>query len=224
MRNPADPKDADLVRMGDFVRAEQGHLGFLVDDDGQRCGFVDEHGDAVAPGVMARLLVEGELSEHPRAAVVEAEPATVLRAAVERRAGRLVMAEATSQSVWTAMEREGAVLGGCDGRLWFRDEGPVCDAVITLARTLDLLSRSDRPLSEIAALDLEDAVAEPADSNAAQHGIAATKVAGTLPLRVPSAEQAIDPRSCTNHSADGTRRGSVPATLPGSTANSLRTQ
>jgi phosphomannomutase len=137
----------------------------VVDDDGQRCGFVDERGDAVAPDVMARLLVEGELSEHPRGAVVEAEPGTVLRAAVERRGGRLVMAEPTSQSVWTAMEQDEAVFGGGQGRLWFRDGGPVCDAVITLARTLDLLSRSDRPFSEIAALESEEAVAESSDAN-----------------------------------------------------------
>ena len=41
--------------------------------------------------------------------------------------------------------------GGASGRFWFSESFPTCDAILALAKVLELLSQSDAPFSEVVA-------------------------------------------------------------------------
>jgi phosphomannomutase len=58
------------------------------------------------------------------------------------------MADASRSSVALAMrEADASFAGGDSGRYWFRESMPTCDAVLTLAKLLQALSRSDAEMS-----------------------------------------------------------------------------
>lgn len=59
---------------------------------------------------------------------------------------------ATQAEVSLAMRRHAAAFGGgAGGRYWFGESNPVCDAIVTVAKMLQALSRSNAPLSEVVA-------------------------------------------------------------------------
>ncbi len=49
IRNPARRRDEGILQLSQTVRERQAQLGILFDDDGQRCGFIDERGRHVRP-------------------------------------------------------------------------------------------------------------------------------------------------------------------------------
>ena len=65
VRDPLAADDADVKRLSQAVQQQQADLGVLIDDDSQRCGFVDERGKHVPSERMAQLLCRLMLSEQP---------------------------------------------------------------------------------------------------------------------------------------------------------------
>ena len=64
----------------------------------------------------------------------------------------VVVAGSSRQSLWQSMRRSGADLGADDqGRIWYAGGPTSADALQTLTLILTLLSRGDRPLSELIA-------------------------------------------------------------------------
>ncbi len=155
-RNLLDPRDADVKRMTELLRQERADLGVLIDDDGSRMALIDELGHFVPPAILTGLIAEMTATEQPGAAVVVETSALE---AVQRRLGTLgkccVDGGRTAAEMAAAMQRHQAPFGGGDsGRYWFREGYPACDAILTLARVLDLLSRGDVPVSECVAAAL----------------------------------------------------------------------
>lgn len=142
-----------MQRLSAAVGRSQAHLGVLIDDDGQRCGFLDDRGCIVPASRITELLVRHLLSEHPRQAVgIESSAVSILRPLVEAAGARCLDAGATLAEMSQTLRRHQALLGGGEsGRYWFRETFPTCDAILTLARVLQVLSQSDRPFSEVAA-------------------------------------------------------------------------
>jgi len=99
------------------------------------------------------LLVFGMhlLSNHPGATVVvEDEGSLAMEGAIDKAGGRVVRSGRTRQEMYRAMRETGAVLGGGpSGRFWFRNDGPIADALMALTLMLTVLSQSDQPLSEV---------------------------------------------------------------------------
>lgn len=152
-RNLFDPTDSDNLRMQQAVQQEAAHFGLLVDDDGQTCVVWDERGEPVPARQLTLLLAETILAEARHSHIVlETEAAAELLRSIERRDGLCALAEATPCSVSQAMRETNAVFGGGDsGRFWFRESIPTCDAVLTLAKLLQALSRSDAEMSAVIA-------------------------------------------------------------------------
>ena len=152
VRNPVDPADADIERLSQTVKESRAHLGVLIDDDGQRCGFVDERGELISSRDLTGLLAELMLDEHPAAAiVVESAAEDSLRSRIEKAGGTCLASGPAPARMAQSMSDKNAIFGGGDsGRFWFRESFATCDAVLTLAKVLDLLSRSDSSFSEVA--------------------------------------------------------------------------
>jgi phosphomannomutase len=148
-RDTADANDADVRRLATAVQSQQADLGLLIDDDGQRCAVFDERGRLAAPWTVTALLAESLRAERPGEPVVlptDAPPE--LAALLERRGIAFRPGGRTLAEMSHAMRTEQAALGGgADGRYWFREPLPTCDAVLTLARLLAALSRNEATLS-----------------------------------------------------------------------------
>jgi phosphomannomutase/phosphoglucomutase len=152
-RDVLAPDDPDVARVSAAVRRARAHVGVLIDDDGQRTGCLDERGRVIPPAIVTMLVASLLLAEHRGAAVVlDSESLPALSDEISRCGGQVVDGGTTLADMARAMRADSAVLGGgTTGRLWFREGFPTCDAILTLARMLDVLSRSDAACSEIAA-------------------------------------------------------------------------
>lgn len=177
-RNVHDPADPDCLRTADAVTSFQAHLGILIDDDGQRCAFFDERGQLISPRAVSRVLAENLLVDNRGCNVVlessepvpdepvdgsagsvlletSAGPACsedhALAKSISELGGRCVWVPQTSGAVAQVMRSDAILLaGGASGRYWFQETFPTCDALLTLAKVLQALSRSDARFSEVA--------------------------------------------------------------------------
>lgn len=145
-----DPADPDIRRVAEQVRAQQGHLGLVIDDDGQACSFIDEEGGLVPNGGITRLIAEVMLHESPaRRIAIADEELESLRGPIQALGGEPVAGGTTQGGIWQALSA-GAIYGSGGGRHWFHEPAPTSDAVLALARVLQALSRSDAEFSAVA--------------------------------------------------------------------------
>jgi len=152
VRNPARRRDEGILELSQTVRERQAQLGILIDDDGQRCGLVDERGRHVSSAAIARLVVPPLLAELPGAMVV-LEPAALveLRPLIEAMGGRCQAVDGDAAAIAAAVREYQAVYGGgVSGRHWFFDGYANCDALLVVAHVLAALSRAEQPLSQLA--------------------------------------------------------------------------
>jgi phosphomannomutase len=153
VRNPAHRRDADMLRLSTAVRESATDLGILIDDDGLRCGFVDERGRHVSPGAIARFIVPPMLAKASGATVL-LEPGAFneMRPLIEALGGRCQPSPNTFEATAAAMADNDVVYAGGDtGRHWFRESMPTCDALHILARVLVASNQANVPFSELAA-------------------------------------------------------------------------
>ncbi len=149
-RNLAEARDADVQRIASAVVGNQQHLGLIVDDDGQHCAFISERGRLISVPELARLLINFERREHRDIKVSLTEPLSdELAQWLTRRGIEAFTAGNCASDLTTALTTYEARMGfSGDGRVWFADGHPVCDAIITLARVLQALSLSDASFDE----------------------------------------------------------------------------
>jgi phosphomannomutase len=152
VRNPAHRRDADMLRLSTAVRDQKADLGVLIDDDGQRCGFIDERGRHVSPGAIARFIVPPLLANAAGATVL-LEPGAFkeMRPLIEALGGRCLACPGTFEATAKAMGETSVIYAGGDsGRHWLRDQLPTNDALRILAQVLIALSPANVPFSELA--------------------------------------------------------------------------
>jgi phosphomannomutase len=162
-RDLSDPADADCRRIAESVRQNGSDLGLLIDDDGQRCAWFDERGNLIAANHLAWLLAEREREQQVGQIVVmersrhaprdepNRELASIGDSAHHAERDRYVTAGQLGDVSLTMRSHSAICGGGNSGRVWFADAYPICDAVLTLAKVLQALSRSDTPFSEVVA-------------------------------------------------------------------------
>ncbi|MBC8115780.1 MAG: hypothetical protein H7062_15455 [Candidatus Saccharimonas sp.] len=150
-RDLCDEQDSDVRRVATAVVSGGQHLGLIVDDDGQRCAFVTERGGLISPGELARILIDFERHEHHSLKVVATEGLSRELSPWLKRLGiEAATSEESAASVTTALAENEARLGLLnDGRIWFGETPPACDAIVTLARLLQALSLSDASCGDV---------------------------------------------------------------------------
>lgn len=115
--------DPDVVHVGEWVRERQADVGFVIGDDAQQTIVLDEHGRSLPPLKWLDVLDEFlQLELAPPAGAVRNQ--TSFAATVE------------------AMRTTSAPLAGdTAGYVWFDEGFPTADAMLTVARSLQALSR-----------------------------------------------------------------------------------
>lgn len=151
VRNPIDPRDADVIRIAAAVKERGADLGILIDDDGQRCSFFDEKGQILSIAQTTRLIAEVRHHDCPNDPIVLEEFATTELETLLKRAGmRVVRGGVTLAQMSDSLRgHHGSFGGGASGRYWFRETFPTSDAIIALGAILRTISRADCELSRL---------------------------------------------------------------------------
>lgn len=129
------------------------HVGIWIDDDGQTCQVFDEAGERLGTAILAARMIECLQEEAVRPRLVLDAPLQQALDGLRNGTGLPVETvagtrEAMSRAMWTSEASFGCEL---EGRFWFQESFPTCDALVTLGKLLQLLSRSDRPASALRA-------------------------------------------------------------------------
>lgn len=150
-RNLLDARDTDLQQVAGAVIEGRHHLGVIIDDDGQHLAFVTDQGRLVNTRDIARLLFEISQREHRHAQFIVASSwkEEIGHWLQGRDATLICEAESIPDLIRLLLQHEALLAVSADGRVWFRQAYPTCDAFLVLARTLQVLSLSDAPFSEV---------------------------------------------------------------------------
>ena len=127
-------------------------LGVAYDGDADRIGVVDDKGDIIWGDRLMILLSRAILAENPGAAIVsEVKCSRTLFEDIADHGGRPIMSQVGHSIIKERMLREDALLGGeMSGHIFFKHRWfGFDDAVYTTMRLLEIVSRTELPLSEL---------------------------------------------------------------------------
>jgi phosphoglucosamine mutase len=138
-----------------IVAEQGGDVGFSLDGDADRCVAIDERGRVVDGdqllGIIALdRMARGALAEDT--VVVSVLSNGGLARAVEDAGGRVLRTKVGDRHIVDSMLVSDAGLGGeKSGHVIIREHTTTGDGIVTALEILDILARSGRPLSELAA-------------------------------------------------------------------------
>jgi phosphomannomutase len=143
--------DVDVKGLSSAMMHGGQDIGWIVDDDGQRCAFLTERGRPITSAEVARPLIDfARREQRDLKVIVDRAMADELASWMTQRQIHHVVVEPKAAAMFDALHQHQAQIGlFSNGRVWFREQAIVCDAVVTLARMLQALSLSDAPFSEI---------------------------------------------------------------------------
>jgi phosphomannomutase len=154
-RDPNPLKPESRFHAAAKVLEHGADLGALLDGDGDRVVFLDEHGESVANYYIAALIAEELLSEQPGAAIVyDLISSRALPQRIGELGGKPVVSRVGYTYLYDAMIAEGAVFGAeTSGHVYFKvtDSYYTESAAYALVVLLKLLHKRRKPLSELLA-------------------------------------------------------------------------
>jgi phosphomannomutase/phosphoglucomutase len=129
-------------------------IGIAFDGDGDRVGIVDENGRIIWGDELMILLSRSVLAERPGSTIIaEVKCSQNLFADIEKQGGTAIMWKAGHSIIKYKMKETGAALAGeMSGHIFFADRFyGFDDATYAGARVLEILSKTDKKLSELLA-------------------------------------------------------------------------
>ncbi len=145
---------ANLVDLQKAVALHKADLGIAYDGDGDRIGVIDEQGGILWGDRLMVLLSRAVLQAVPGAAIVgEVKCSQTLFDDIEAHGGRAVMSKVGHSLIKDRMKQEHAELGGeMSGHIFYKHRYfGYDDATYTTCRLLEILSRTQAPLSSLLA-------------------------------------------------------------------------
>ena len=127
-------------------------IGIAFDGDGDRIGVVDETGRIIWGDELMILLSRAVLADRPGATIIaEVKCSQTLFDDIEKHGGKAIMWKAGHSIIKSKMKETGAVLAGeMSGHIFFADRFyGFDDATYVGARVLEILSSTDKKLSEL---------------------------------------------------------------------------
>lgn len=150
--DPTVPENLeDLQRL---VASSGADVGIAYDGDADRIGVIDEKGGILWGDRLLVLLSRALFETHPGATIVgEVKCSETLFADVRARGGRPVMSAVGHSIIKERMKKEGALLAGeMSGHIFYAERWyGFDDAVYVTGRVLEILSKTDIPLSQLLA-------------------------------------------------------------------------
>ncbi len=152
--HPADPiQEENLKDLKAAVIERGADVGLAFDGDADRCFLVDERAETVSGSLTTALVAVSMLEKHPRATVLyNCICSRVVPEVIAEHGGKGVRTRVGHSFIKQVMAETNAVFGGeHSGHYYYRDNYRADSGVITALLVLELMSTSDRPLSELLA-------------------------------------------------------------------------
>ena len=146
-----DDVERHMEQLAAMVRSSAADLGAMMDSSGEQIRLVDGRGRIlkVEQALLAYVDLVSRVSETPRVAV----PVSTTRAIediVQARSGEVLYTRISPAALSAASEEPGVVFAGADGGGYiFPEFLPAYDAVLSLAKLLELLARTGARLHEV---------------------------------------------------------------------------
>ncbi len=150
--HPDPAKVENLQDIMGLVEKENLELGLAFDGDGDRVGVIDDKGQIIWPDRQMILYSRDILDRNPGARIIfDVKCSTLLPKAISEAGGEPEMWKTGHSFVKARIKETGAALGGeMSGHIFFKERWyGFDDALYSAARLLEILSRDDRPVSEI---------------------------------------------------------------------------
>ncbi|MEP6787052.1 MAG: phosphomannomutase/phosphoglucomutase [Acidobacteriota bacterium] len=151
----ADPTvEENLNDLIAAVRENKADVGIAFDGDGDRIGVVDENGRIIWGDELMVLISRAVLAERTGSTIIaEVKCSQTLFDDIEKHGGKPLMWKAGHSIIKAKMKETGAVLAGeMSGHIFFADRFyGFDDATYAGARVLEILSKTDKPLSALLA-------------------------------------------------------------------------
>jgi len=138
----------DLIQK---VAEEKADLGLAYDGDGDRIGVIDNLGQIIWGDKLLIVFARDILARHPGATIIsEVKASKLLYDEIENLGGRPIMWKTGHSFIKKKIKEENALLAGeMSGHIFFADRFfGFDDAIYSSARLLELLSRSEKDLSQ----------------------------------------------------------------------------
>ncbi len=149
----ADPTvEENLQDLIAAVRSSKADLGIAFDGDADRIGVVDETGRIIWGDELMVLFSREILARRPGSTIIaEVKCSQTLFDDIENNGGNAIMWKAGHSIIKSKMKETGAALAGeMSGHIFFEDRFyGFDDACYAGARLLEILSNTDRPLSQL---------------------------------------------------------------------------
>ena len=147
--NPLLPENREFIVRKTLE--EGADLGVAYDGDADRCFFVDDTGEFVPGDFVTALLAQAVLAKEPGGKVIyDVRASWAVPKAIEEAGGVPLVNRVGHAYIKHRMRQDSAVFGGeVSAHYYFRDFTQADTGVVPFLVMLELLSRSDRNLSEL---------------------------------------------------------------------------
>ncbi len=149
--NPLVPEGTADLRAR--VKADKLDFGVAFDGDGDRAFLVDELGNLVTGGQMSAMLAAAFLAKFPGANIVyDARNSHTVPEVITELGGKPVISKVGHSNIKAVMREADAPFGGeFSGHYYFRDNYYADSGLIGALAAIDVLAKSGKKLSELAA-------------------------------------------------------------------------
>jgi phosphomannomutase len=149
--NPLLPENREFIV--ERTRAEGAQLGVAYDGDADRCFFVDDTGEFVPGDFVTALLARAMLAKEPGAKIIyDVRASWAVPRAIEEAGGVPLINRVGHAFIKERMRKDDALFAGeVSAHYYFRDFSQADTGVVPFLVMVELLSRADRPLSELLA-------------------------------------------------------------------------
>jgi phosphomannomutase len=147
--NPLLPENREFIVAK--TREEKADFGVAFDGDADRCFFVDDTGEFVPGDFVTALFAESILERNPGEKVIyDVRASWAVPETIERAGGVPLVNRVGHAYIKHRMRSDDAIFAGeVSGHYYFRAFSQADSGVIPFLLMLELVSRRDRPLSEI---------------------------------------------------------------------------
>lgn len=147
----ANPLKAEtLVALQEKVRSGSYDFGVAFDGDADRVGFVDEKGDIISMDMITAIIAQDVLRHEKGAILYDLRSSWAVKEVIEENGGTPMMCRVGHSFIKQQMRDAKALYAGeLSGHYYFRDNFYTESSAMAVLCIANIVSRSDRPLSEL---------------------------------------------------------------------------
>lgn len=129
-------------------------FGIALDGDGDRIAFIDEKGEVVAGDYVTLLIAISMIEEgvQNKTFLCDCRSSRIVKETLEKMGARVVLSRVGHSFIKKNMRKENVFFAGeLSGHYYYQDNSYAENADVTLFRILKMISKKEKPLSEIVA-------------------------------------------------------------------------